>query len=371
MLEITREQANYFTLTRQHLIEKAERAQFISTISDVCGVHAQFILPAILQIWTRVLRFRPREFFPLLYERRVLIRTWLMRGTLFVIPAKELPVYYQATRRVWLGYRERDLERNRWHSLNERTKILYPKLMELLENGKPLTRRQIRAKLLNIVPMSEREIGYYHLVKEAAYMGYVAPGPPERLEATAVRIDKWFPGIHLNSITEAEARKELVMKYLAAYGPAALQDCAYFSGIPISEIRPVWSQLKSRLTEVRISGRAEGLYVRNEDVEPLRRIGRKPGFPLIMLPKFDQLILGHKDKHRFMKEKYRSRIISGGDVAATFLVDGVVRGIWTLKKEKDNYRFGLKPFEAVKPRTLNEAEKYGENLVKLLHRENM
>ena len=63
--------------------------------------------------------------------------------------------------------------------------------------------------------------------------------------------------------------------------------------------------------------------------------------PVRFLPKWDNVLIGHADRTRILPEPYRKRVIGkNGDVAQTFLVDGLVAGTWTA----DKGRVELAPF---------------------------
>jgi hypothetical protein len=49
------------------------------------------------------------------------------------------------------------------------------------------------------------------------------------------------------------------------------------------------------------------------------------------LPRFDNLVLSHDDRRRVLPEDARAAVIEGGEVRATFLVDGFVAGLWSVE----------------------------------------
>ena len=56
---------------------------------------------------------------------------------------------------------------------------------------------------------------------------------------------------------------------------------------------------------------------------------------------FNELLLAHKDRTRVLPDEYRKTVIhKNGDVQQTFLVDGVVAGLW----KRDGDRITLEPF---------------------------
>ena len=98
-----------------------------------------------------------------------------------------------------------------------------------------------------------------------------------------------------------------------------------------------------------------------ERLEPLRRFrgedGRElldapraplpdadtPG-PVRFLPKWDNVLLAFADRTRILPEDHRKTVIkANGDVAQTFLIDGVVAGVWRV----EGGRVVLEPFEPI------------------------
>jgi hypothetical protein len=59
------------------------------------------------------------------------------------------------------------------------------------------------------------------------------------------------------------------------------------------------------------------------------------------MPRFDNLVLSHKDRTRVLADEHRGAVIEGGWVRSTFLVDGFVAGTW----EVERGRVTTQPFE--------------------------
>ena len=81
--------------------------------------------------------------------------------------------------------------------------------------------------------------------------------------------------------------------------------------------------------------------------------------PVRFLPKWDNVLLAFADRTRVLPEEYRRTVIgSNGDVAQTFLVDGLVAGMWSVEKG----RVVLEPLARLSRSVRREAEDEAERL---------
>jgi hypothetical protein len=148
------------------------------------------------------------------------------------------------------------------------------------------------------------------------------------------------------------ARVELVRRYLAAFGPAARADIAEWSGLRVREIEPSLDALEP-LARFRDE--------RGRELVDLPRAPRPAAdapAPVRFVPRFDNLVLSHRDRNRVIADEHRGAVIEGGWVKSTFLVDGFVAGVW----EVERGRVVLEPFAPL-PRALRrEVEDEAERL---------
>jgi len=150
-----------------------------------------------------------------------------------------------------------------------------------------------------------------------------------------------------------EARAEIVRRYLAAFGPASRQDIDAWSMMRQPQIRAALERLEPLRR------------FRDENGRELLDVPRAPlpdpetPAPVRFLPKWDNVLLSFADRTRVLPEKYRKKVISmGGDVKQSFLVDGLVAGIW----EAENGRVILTPFAKLSRTTQREVKEEKERL---------
>jgi hypothetical protein len=132
----------------------------------------------------------------------------------------------------------------------------------------------------------------------------------------------------------AEAVTYAIRRYLAAFGPATRADVSQWSGVPIRDLAPGFDALALR-------------SLRDENGRELVDLPRAPLAPADapapprLLPRWDELLLAHKDRTRVLPDKVRRTVIhKNGDVQQTFLVDGFVAGLW----RQEGGRIALEPF---------------------------
>jgi hypothetical protein len=100
-------------LSKHHLLERAERQELLEVATRLGGLHAQMMSAAELIAWARVQEIKQDDVQGALWEERSLVKTWAMRGTLHLVPAREFPLYVAALRTrtryraaAWLKYYE-------------------------------------------------------------------------------------------------------------------------------------------------------------------------------------------------------------------------------------------------------------------------
>jgi hypothetical protein len=129
-----------------------------------------------------------------------------------------------------------------------------------------------------------------------------------------------------------------MLRYLAAFGPASVQDAQAWSGL--TRLRPVFDRLRPRLCTFR-DERGRELFDLPDAPRPDPEIPAPPR----LLPEWDNLLLSHADRTRVIAEEHRRAIWSNnGIVPGTLLLDGFVSGTWKLTREKASATLRIRPF---------------------------
>lgn len=343
MTTVTWPQVHAFRLRRHYLSVTAAPQTLMDVVERTCGIQAQVMSAAHLALRTRHRTVTMSAIERALWQDRDLVKVWSMRGTLHFLSARELPLYVAALK----PYRLR--QERRWmiqQGVEERAiDAMADAILAALDDG-PLTRRQLTAALLprlqEQAPQIQRliEHGWGGLGKYACLRGEVCLGPNQGQEATFVRRDQ-----HLatwEDIPHDAAALALLRRYLQAYGPATLQDFAFWAGMSVKDARQVWLRLEGDVRTVEVEGSAAGIFER--DLPELMNSALTQE-EVHLLPNFDVFLLGHRSKAHLVDDARYKRIFrAAGWISPVLVIDGRVAGVWSYKKKGEVMRFQVESF---------------------------
>lgn len=304
----------YNSLKNLHLLERAPKAEILRALM---GLQAQFSRNPKIS-----LRLRASDYAPDTWDDG-LVKVWSHRGTIHVLPEAELGLHLSAK-----GY-PRPYEAC-WHGLQPEDQERWaPFIANQVHNGND-TRDGLKAACLaegmNDDLLEKVFYGWGGLIKEMAWRGQLA---------CCTGTDKRYciPQ-NVQFIDPAEAKKTLIRRYFSAYGPATVQDCAAFFGTKMNELRPLLDEILPEMLCTVIDG------TRYYHAKPLITDGEIP--PCVLIPGFDQLVLGYRDRSRMLDKQHAKKLTNvAGIVFPAILLRGKIRARWKLEDEKVT----ITPFE--------------------------
>jgi hypothetical protein len=353
-------QVHSFRLERHHLTQRAPKKDLCRVVGEIGGAQAQLTSAAELQVGVRV-DCRTSDVRDALWKDRTLVKTWLMRGTLHLIPAADLGLYTSAMRA------RRIKTRNSWLKFFQLSEA---ELMEVIAaigealDDHPQTRDELIARVgagRSEHVLAGLRSGWGGMLKPVARNGLLCFGPSRGQSVTFVRPERWIAG--LRQLDPDEALVEVARRYLRAYGPATKQDFTRWWGSWSGVGTAAWAGLAQELVPVSIEGtRADVL---ESDLEVVTR--QPLAAPVQLLPAFDPYLMGHATRHHLFAAAHASKVSrTAGWISAVVLVDGQVAGTWTHEIVKETLRLTFAPFRRLSSKTTAEVRRRAGSLAETL-----
>lgn len=336
--ELSWPQVHAFRLRRHHLHQRAAGKDLIGVAGDICGAQAQVMSAAELQLAVRVecTTGAVRE---ALWKDRSLVKTWLMRGTLHLLPAGDLPVFTAAMNGSWAKPRPSWFE---YFGLRERDLAQLTETITGALDGEPMTREQIIAvagKGQSRQVLEWMKSGWGGFLKPVARAGRLCFGPSRGQSVTFVNPREWLGA--WRDLEPEEALVEVARRYLRAYGPATRKDFEAWFGRWPGVAAIAWSGLESELVTVAVGGAP--MQILSADLKHI------PASPLPgtmrLLPAFDPFLMGHSSRSHLFDAGHRAKVSrTSGWISQVVLVDGEVHGVWRHELLKRTLRVVVEEF---------------------------
>jgi len=332
-------------------------------VRTVCGIHAQVMSSAELALGLRVRAFTRSDLHTALWERRTLVRTYGLRGTIHIFGADDLPLWLAALR-ARVPPRGRN-QQQQAALPPDRVPRLIDALGDALEGrcltkaelGRALEERLGRWVTTRTMPAFGGAMPAWQLgLSAAAAEGVLAFGPPRGNQVTYERLGP------LPRVDGQEALREVFRRFLHAYGPATHAEFARWFLMDPTAARTLRDSMREELEDVDVEGwRAWQL----RDPPPVAASDEASAH---LLAQFDCYVVGCHPRAQLMPDDVPEAVRKMGTAApyAVLLVDGVVRGLWSRTRRGRRVEIRVDPFRpltaAQRAQVAGQAERIGEIL---------
>jgi hypothetical protein len=341
---------NRALLQRQGLLERS-RARPAEMIERLVGMQAQEPENPYVALWLRLEDFRPEELSDLIAERRA-VRAGLMRSTIHLVTARD----YLAVQRLMQPI----IAKAFWSPFGaglagaDVHEVAHAGLELLAEQ--PRARGELGKELATRWPDADPSSLGAAVTTHAALVQV----PPRGLWKTSGQARFAPAEAWLGKPPDPDPSPDgLVLRYLAAFGPAATADIRTWSRL--TGLREVVARLRPRLRSYRDERGRELLDVPDGPL-PDPATPAPPRF----LPEYDNVALSHEDRSRIFGGHGPGAPFPTGKWIGSLLADGFYRANWKINDDGDAATLAIDRFTRLPddpPGTVEEIVAEGERLL--------
>ncbi|MER6417196.1 winged helix DNA-binding domain-containing protein [Streptomyces sp. NPDC001137] len=368
-LRISWNEASARRLERQFLANPAEPG---TSVADVVGAmlaaHAQVLSAAEVSVGVRSARTTRADVRAALWDERTLVKTHGPRGTVHLLPARELPLWCSALPAVPStaspfapGVRVTEEQAQRIVAAIggalEGVSLTIDELSEeVVARTGPWAGDRVMPAFQDLWPR------WRQVLHRAGQSGALCFGPNRGRKVTYTRPP------HFTPLPPDEAVRELVRRYLRAYGPATPQHFAKWLAAPGGWAVKLFGTLAGagEVEEVVFEGE-RGCWLVAGDTEFPE--GRLPGVRL--LPYFDAYGIAAQPRELLFPGAAYERALAGGQAGnyPVLLVDGVVAGVWHQRRRGRRTTVTVEPLGRLTARQERELGEQVERIGEVLEAE--
>lgn len=312
-------------------------------ISLLHGIQSQYDLYAYIALINRVKKFNWEEI--VLNEN--IVKSWGQRVTLHINTKENMFI----NRAVFTL-------RDNW--IKKKVKKLGGSIEEIVKqisyatyDNEYFTKAEIQNKIKNSGKAQMMQWG--GVLAQASIEGYIFEVIDNDGDRKYSKIDKGF----LNTKIDYEkAIRNLIEKYIIAFGPVSEDDFAHWSGLRKKDFIKYWDLYKKKFECISVDNI---LYYYREN----NKYNKKN--KIILLGKFDPLLLAYQDKTWLIEQEYLHKVWKkAGQVEGVLLVDNYFAGTWHCNQKNNKLCYYLKCIYKIDVNTIELIENRMKQFSKML-----
>jgi hypothetical protein len=263
---------------------------------------------------------------------------WGQRGTLHLYTSTDWPLLHGA-RSVNQTWWERQLAEENL----ARHEALIEQLVMLLRERETIGRSDLRNAGLAL--QDEHFSAWGGIFADLVRRGHACHAGRVGNEGQFAHRERWLPDMVWQPPDPHTANVEVMRRFLAAYGPATLQDFAYWRYVTNAQARAWLASLEETTVHVTVNDRPMVLPV--GDLNTLLATPPEPeAWPVRMLYRFDPYLLAHKEKDWVADPAFYKRIWRpAGHIEGIVLAHGQAVATWRYDRKGRGLLITVAPFK--------------------------
>lgn len=325
-------------LGRQGLAEPfGAGASMAGVVRAMCGAHAQVMTAAEWSVGLRLEGCVQDDVRRAVWEDRTLVKTRGPRGTVHLLPSADLP--------MWTGALSA-LPGNASYKLMtaEQVDAVVEAIRDALAEAE-LTAAELTDEVVAragswagdrvMDAFQDKWPRWMQAMHAAMWRGAMCFGPNRGRQQTYTSPGRWLPGFR--PLPAAEAVPELVRHYLRAYGPASTQHFARWLATTAGWATEAFESVRDELEQT-----GDGLWQLAGDRLPSATVTG-----VRLLPYFDAYAVAAQPRELVFPGGAWGRALARSQAGnyPVLLVDGIVAGVWHLKRSGRRATVTVEPLE--------------------------
>lgn len=250
------------------------------------------------------------------------VRSWPMRGTLHLVAPEDLRwmlglTAERLTRSIAGRHRELDIT---WADIEKCRDVA----LERVAGGGSLSRSELFGVFEAAGQPTTGQRGI-HILGTLCRHGWLVQGPLAGNQQQLVAFDEWIPVSR--TLERQEGIAEFALRYFRSHGPATLRDFAWWTQIPLTDVRPAFKAISGQLVELEFDDTS---YWMSPETASMLDDGVPGQRSVLLLPGFDEFLLGYQDRSLVLAPGHANKIVPGGNgvFKKTLVAGGEVIGTW-------------------------------------------
>ncbi|MEE2568030.1 winged helix DNA-binding domain-containing protein [Pseudarthrobacter sp. J64] len=277
------------------------------------------------------------------------VRSWPMRGTLHLVAPEDLRWMLDLTaerllRSVAPRHRELGIA---WADIEKCRDIA----LELISADGPASRAGLFAAFEAAGQPTTGQRGI-HILGTLCRHAWLVLGPMAGNQQQFAAFDQWIPVSRKPEGTDALA--EWMLRYFTSHGPATIRDFAWWTQLPLTQVRAAFESVRDQLVCLEFAGTE---YWLSPTVAALLEEGVPGSRSVLLLPGYDEFLLGYMDRSLVLDTAHSGKIVPGGNgvFKKTLVAGGEVIGTWALQGTGSSAAVVPELFEERKPPVYTKA----------------
>jgi hypothetical protein len=298
---------------------------------------------------------------------RTLIRASAFRGSLFLLNTQDYSIYFRTFHNLLF---QRGLQRLALEKITKAHLLHFADILKETDPHLPLSVIQVMDIIFPSKMRRPNQEICSRILQKLCDMGILVRALAKGWKGndfTYALVKKWLPELSLKPDNPETARTETIRRYLRAYGPASIEDIAWWSGLPIIQCQRSIAHLKREAVRFNVETYRNDMIALKETVDNLKKRSITEE-EIQILPPWDPYTLGWRCRRRIADKEILPFIYDMHGNATSVIVDvGKVIGIWQFRDHEVN-KLEYHVFEKYKERNKAVQQKidlWSRNIIKL------